>query len=73
VGVNGFLALAPTTGSTLVTNADLKAATGLPTVPLIAPFWTTSIWGWPARCTGRSTAPPSPAADRAVEQGERRQ
>ncbi len=38
-GVNGFLALAPTNGSTLINNADLKAMTGLPTVPLIAPFW----------------------------------
>jgi|GEM_PF-1675538 len=39
VGVNGFLALAPTTGSTLINNVDFKAATGLPNVPLIAPFW----------------------------------
>ena len=37
-GVNGFLALAPTTAG-LNANVDLKAATGLPTVSLIAPFW----------------------------------
>jgi hypothetical protein len=37
-GVNGFLALAPTSSS-LQLNVDLKGTNGLPKVPLLAPFW----------------------------------